>query len=219
MSGDIKTIDGPRVLPASGGDPKSLVILCHGYGSNGYDLIGLVPLWREALPDTAFVSPNAPEPCPGAPGGHQWWDLSSRNLQERESGVRRAAPVLDRFIDAELNRYSLAEDRLALVGFSQGTMLALHVATQRDRPVAGVVAYSGMIADEGAIRSARSKPPVLLTHGDRDPVLPIAAFHEAKALLESSGFELTTHISRGMAHSIDNECLRLGREFLKRVLI
>ncbi len=215
----LPALAGPRVLPASGGAPRQLVILIHGYGSNGDDLIGLVPYWRAALPDAVFVSPNAPEPCPGAPGGYQWWALSTMSFEERTLGARRAGPVLDAFIDEELARYGLGEDRLALAGFSQGTMLALHVGPRRERQIAGIVAYSGMLTDELGLKAEmRSRPPVLLTHGDADPVLPVAAFYEAKAGLERLGFDLTTHVSRGLGHSIDMDGLRLGEQFLKRVL-
>src|SRR5260221_912944 len=102
-------IDGPRVEPASGAAARSMVILLHGYGSNGDDLIGLAPYWRGALPATVFVSPNAPESCPGAPGGYQWWGLSSLDRNARAAGAVRAAPAVDAFIDAELARYGLAE--------------------------------------------------------------------------------------------------------------
>ena len=141
-------IDGPRMAPASGGPARSLVILLHGYGSNGDDLIGLVPHWRGALPDTAFVSPNAPERCPGAPGGYQWWALTGG---DRAAGAASAAPVLDAFIDAELARHGLDDASLALVGFSQGTMMALQVGPRRAGPLAGIVGYSGMLADEAAL--------------------------------------------------------------------
>lgn len=211
-------IDGPRVPPASGRDPTRLVILLHGYGSNGEDLIGLVPYWREALPDAAFVSPNAPMRCPGAPGGYQWWPLSTLSLEERALGARAASPVLDAFIDQELARHGLAEDRLALVGFSQGTMMALAVAPRRERPLAGVLGYSGMLADEAGLSDLRSRPPVMLVHGDADEVLPIAAFHHAKAALGRLGFPLETHVSRGLGHSIDMPGLQLGGAFLKKVL-
>ena len=192
-------IDGPRVPPASGRDPTSIVILAHGYGSNGEDLISLAPHWRQALPDTVFVAPNAPQPCPDAPGGYQWWPVWST---DRAAGVRGAAPVLDAFIDAELARYGLTEDRLALVGFSQGTMISLHVAPRRARQLAGVVGYSGMLI-EPEPDEVRTRPPVLLVHGDADPMVPIAAFHQAVATLERLGFNLTTHISPGLGHSID----------------
>ena len=212
-------IDGPRVPPASGGAPRSMVILLHGYGSNGEDLIGLAPYWRPALPETVFLSPNAPELCPGAPGGFQWWGLSSLDKNARAAGARRAAPVLDAFIDAELARYGLSEDRLVLVGFSQGTMMALHVGPRRERPLAGVIGYSGMLADEAELATeARTKPPILLVHGDADPMIPVAAFHQAKSALERSGFAVESHVSPGLGHSIDAAGLQLGGRFLARTL-
>ncbi|MDQ2861525.1 MAG: dienelactone hydrolase family protein [Pseudomonadota bacterium] len=209
-------IDGPHVPPASGRAAASLVILLHGYGSNGADLIGLVPYWRDALPNTAFVSPNAPEPCPGAPGGYQWWGLSSFDAQ---AGARRAAPALGAFIDAELARHGLGEDRLALVGFSQGTMMALHVGPRRARALAGIVGYSGMLADGAELAvELRSKPPILLVHGDADAMIPIAAFHQARSALTRLGFTVESHVSPGLGHSIDDAGLDLGGRFLARVL-
>jgi phospholipase/carboxylesterase len=207
-------LNGPRVAPASRREARSIVILAHGYGSNGEDLIGLAPYWREILPDTAFVAPNAPELCPGAPGGYQWWPVAG---PDRVAGVRGAAVAFDAFIDSELARHGLAEDRLALVGFSQGTMLALHVAPRRERQLAGVVGYSGMLIDAGP-SEVRTRPPILLVHGDADPMIPVAALGKAGAALRQLGFDLSTHISRGLGHSIDMEGLRLGGAFLGRVL-
>jgi phospholipase/carboxylesterase len=207
-------LDGPRVAPASGGAARSMVIFTHGYGSNGEDLIGLVPYWQRALPDTVFIAPNAPERCPGAPGGYQWWAIGG---PDRASGVRAAAPVLDAFIDAELARHDLTEDRLALVGFSQGTMMALHVAPRRERQLAGVVGFSGALIDPGA-EGVRTHPPILLIHGDADPMVPIAALGNAEAALKALGFEVATHISPGLGHSIDLPGLQLGEAFLRRVL-
>jgi phospholipase/carboxylesterase len=212
-------IDGPRVPPAAGGAPQSLVILLHGYGSNGEDLISLAPYWRDALPATAFVAPNAPEPCPGAPGGYQWWGLTSVDRGARAAGAARAAPVLDAFIDAELARHGLTEAKLALVGFSQGTMMALHVGPRRRNVLAGIVGYSGMLADEAALADpATTRPPILLIHGDADPMIPINAFHQAQASLAAKGFEVESHVSRGLGHSIDMPGLELGGRFLARVL-
>ena len=213
------TLDGPRVAPASGEPATSLVILLHGYGSNGEDLISLAPYWSQALPHTAFVSPNAPQHCPGAPGGYQWWPLTDFSPQARANGARQAAPVVNAFLDGALAHYGLTEDRLALVGFSQGTMMALQVAPRRERQLAGVVGYSGMLADPGApVAELRTRPPMLLIHGDADPMVPVNALHQAQATLTPLGFDVATHVSPGLGHSIDEAGLRLGEQFLKRVL-
>jgi phospholipase/carboxylesterase len=212
-------IDGPRAAPASGVAVRSLVILLHGYGSNGDDLISLAPHWRGVLPETVFVAPNAPAPCPGAPGGYQWWALTSASRGARAEGLAQAAPILDAFIDAELARYGLAEARLALVGFSQGTMVALHVGPRRRSPLAGIVGYSGMLADAtGLAEPAITRPPILLIHGDADPMIPVGASHQAKAVLIENGFAVESHVSPGLGHSIDMAGLRLGGLFLARVL-
>jgi phospholipase/carboxylesterase len=217
---DIARLEGPLIRPAAGGDPQSLVILLHGYGSNGDDLIGLAPYWRAALPHTLFIAPNAPQPCPGAPfGGRQWWALDSLAPQARAQGVRQPAAALDAFIDAQLQRYGLTEPRLALVGFSQGTMVALHVGPRRPRPLAGILGYSGMLADPDALAAeGRSQPPVLLVHGDADPVVSVAALPAAEEALSALGFTVSTHISPGLDHSVDEDGLRLGGQFLVRVL-
>jgi phospholipase/carboxylesterase len=216
---DINSLDGPLARPASGGEPESLVIFLHGYGSNGADLIGLAGYWRAALPNTLFIAPNAPQSCPGAPGGYQWWPLTSLEPEARAAGVREPAQTLDAFIDDHLKRYGLAEDRLALVGFSQGTMVALHVGPRRQHRLAGIVGYSGMLADPAALAAeARTKPPVLLVHGDDDAVLPVAALHDAERTLGAQGFGVSTHVSAGLGHSIDEAGLRLGAQFLTQVL-
>jgi phospholipase/carboxylesterase len=213
------SLHGPIVSPAAGGYPTSVVVLLHGYGSNGEDLIGLAPYWQAALPNTLFIAPNAPEPCPGAPGGYQWWALTSLAPEARAAGVRHPAEALNAFMDRQLELYGLAEDKLALVGFSQGTMMALHIGPRRERPIAGIVGYSGMLADPVALAAeVRTKPPVLLVHGDDDPVLPIAAMHDAKAALTSLGFAVSSHVSPGLGHSIDDAGLRLGQRFLAQVL-
>jgi phospholipase/carboxylesterase len=213
-----QALTGPIVMPASGRDPQQIVILVHGYGSNGDDLIGLVPYWQSDLPDAVFLSPNAPMRCPGVPGGYQWWPLSSLSLEERAAGVRQASPILDGFIDEQLARFDLAEKQLALVGFSQGTMMALQVGPRRERQIAGIIGYSGMIADpDGLAANLRSKPPVLLVHGDADPVLPISLFDRAKKTLSDLDFDLTTHVSPGLGHGVDEAGLTLGRQFLRRV--
>jgi phospholipase/carboxylesterase len=210
----IPILTGPSVPPLAGGAPTALVVLLHGYGSNGQDLIGLVPHWREALPHTQFLSPDAPEPCPGAPGGFQWWGLSAtRTSAERAAGVARPAAALNGFLDQQLARLGLAEDRLALVGFSQGTMEALHVGPRRATPIAGILGYSGALADPDALAAeVKSKPPVRLIHADA--VVPLEEMDHAKAALDALGFAVDAHVRPGLGHGIDEAGLELGRDFL-----
>ncbi len=216
---DLTRLKGPQAAPASGRDPQSIVILLHGYGSNGADLMGLVPYWRRSLPDTLFMAPNAPEICPGAPGGYQWWALTDLGRESRAAGVRQAAPLVDAFIDIHRTAYDLPNRKVALVGFSQGAMMALHVGPRRSEVLAGVVGYSGMLADAEALQvEVKTKPPLLLVHGDADQTVPFAALGQAHVELNRMGFEVSTHASPGLGHSIDEAGLRLGGEFLARVL-
>jgi phospholipase/carboxylesterase len=213
------SLTGPIVLPKSGGPPTSLVVLLHGYGSNGEDLIGLTPFWRDALPDTLFVAPNAPQICPGAPDGYQWWALTSLSPEARAAGVRQSAPILNSFIDDLLARYGLAEDRLVLIGFSQGTMMALHVGPRRAGAIAGIIGYSGMLADPDALaRELCNRPPVLLVHGEADDVLPVSSLARAQTALADLGFSVSSHVSPRLGHGIDEAGIRLGQAFLLRQL-
>ena len=212
-------IDGPRIAPAGGGAPRSLVVFPHGYGADGNDLIGLGREWAPGLPHTAFVSPNAPQPCAGAPMGRQWFPLTMRDPQEFARGVANARPAVDTFLDAELQRYRLDESASALVGFSQGTMMALHVGPQRKRPLAGILGYSGLLADPEALKRAPiQKPPVFLIHGDGDDLIPVAALFSAAAGLAEAEIPVEWHVSQGIPHGIGPDGLELGLAFLKRVL-
>jgi len=212
-------LDGPRLLPASGGAPKSLVVFLHGYGADGNDLIGIGREWARALRHTAFVSPHAPEPCGGAPMGRQWFPLTMQDPRELPRGVARARPALDVFLDAELARHRLDETATALVGFSQGTMLALHVGPQRPRRLAGILGYSGLLADPQAlVTGAQQKPPVLLIHGDADDLIPVAAIFSAAQGLAAAEIPVEWHVSPGIPHGIGPDGLDIGLRFLKRVL-
>ncbi|MBT3238855.1 MAG: phospholipase [Rhodospirillaceae bacterium] len=216
---DLPVLTGPRLEPASGTDPKQLVILLHGVGADGNDLIGLAPYFQKTLPDALFISPNAPFAFDMAPVGHQWFSLQDFSETARRDGVLGAAPILDRFIDDMLAETGLSEDKLVLIGFSQGTMMSLHVGLRRKTPLAGIIGYSGMLTDAETLKQEiASRPPVLLTHGDADPVLPVAALPDAVAGLEAAGVTVEHHIRPGLPHGIDEECIRLGQEFLKRVL-
>ena len=220
MAGEL---DGPR-LAARGGQAKRLVVFLHGYGADGNDLIEIGRAWQQYLPHAAFVSPNAPEACAGAPMGRQWFPLTFRDPDERWRGVNAAAPILNSFLDAELARRKLPDSALALVGFSQGTMMALHVGLRRATAPAAIVGYSGLLAlPAGAAADTvageiRSRPPVLLVHGDRDDLIPAQALFQAAQGLAALGVPAEWHLSAGLGHGIDGEGLRHGGEFLARRL-
>jgi phospholipase/carboxylesterase len=151
-------LDGPRLEPVSGGAPRGLIVLLHGYGSDGNDLIQLGGEWQKMMPDMAFVSPHAPQRCAQSPSGYQWFDLTMRDPGEYWRGVNEAGPTLDAFLDAELERTGLPEDRMALVGFSQGTMMALHVGLRRKASCAGILGYSGALAGGEHLPGADCRP-------------------------------------------------------------
>jgi phospholipase/carboxylesterase len=209
-------IDGPR-LPAKSGHVKQLVVFLHGYGADGNDLIGIGKEWTRFLPDAAFASPHAPEPCGMSPMGRQWFALTFRDPDERWRGVNHARPTLDAFLDAELARLGLDDSRLALVGFSQGTMMALHAAPRRARPAAAVVGYSGMLAGADKLAAdVASRPPVLLVHGDQDEVIPVDALFDASEALSEAGLPTEWHMSAGIGHGIDPDGMRMGLQFIAR---
>lgn len=225
-------IDGPRLAPASG-TARKLVVLIHGYGADGNDLIELGGQWRNLLPDAAFVAPHAPGRIPGFPpgmmGGRQWFALDAYdpNLLRRDPqqtatvyatmprAAEQAAPALEQFIADELARNRLGPADLALAGFSQGTMMALHVGLRRDPAPAGILGYSGaLLGGEGLENQVRSRPPILLIHGDADEVVPIEAMHAALHTLNAAGAPARFHVSRGLGHGIDGQGLSLGGAFL-----
>ena len=213
-----RTLTGPR-LPPQRGQATHLVVLCHGYGADGNDLIGLAPHWQRLLPTVAFAAPNAPEPCAGAPTGYQWFPISRMNPAEMQKGVEQAASVLNAFLDAELARLGLSPDRLALVGFSQGTMMSLHVGLRRATKPLCIVGYSGMLAGPGAIASlGADTPPILLVHGDADPMIPADAMFVSAGALGKAGATVQWHLSQGVGHGIDPDGLSLGGSFLAMAL-
>ena len=213
------TLEGPSRPPRAGGKPKSLVVLLHGLGSDGNDLISLAPYWAPLLPDTEFVAPNAPFPCDMAPVGYQWFSFQERTSAAVLGGVRAAAPFLDAFLDEALEARGLDESRLALVGFSQGTMMSLHVGLRRAKPLAGIVGYSGrLLGEETLAEELRSKPPVLLMHGTADEIVPFDSLALAEESLKALGVPVTTVRRPGLGHSIDEIELAKGGEFLRSVL-
>lgn len=207
---------------ARSGTGRSMVVFLHGYGADGADLLGLADPLAPHLPDTVFVAPDAPDPCRGNPYGFQWFPipwLDGSPQAEAEAGIARSAAALDAFLDARLAEEGLTPAALALVGFSQGTMMALQVAPRRAEPVAGIVGFSGrLLAPERLAAEMRVTPPVLLIHGDADEMVPFPALAEAADGLAGAGFEVYTHVSRGMGHGIAPDGLSTALGFLRQVL-
>ena len=213
-------LNGPRLEPRM--KARQLVVFLHGYGADGNDLIDIGRAWQQLLPEAAFVSPHAPRPCGQAPSGREWFPLTFRDPHERWNGVNAAAPALARFLDAELARHGLAPSVLALVGFSQGTMMALHVGLRRTVAPVAIVGYSGLLVlpSSGRIDAMKAeiiaRPPVLLVHGDRDDLIPAQAlFHSAQGLAALE-VPVEWHLSHDIGHGIDAEGLQHGGEFLAR---
>jgi phospholipase/carboxylesterase len=203
-------------MPPRAGDPaRQLVVLLHGVGANGDDLIGLAPALAAALPGAAFIAPNAPESYDMAPFGHQWFSLRDRRPEALLLGVQAAAPVLDAFLDAELEQHRLADHQLAIIGFSQGTMIALHVAPRRPRALAAVLGYSGaLIGGDRLPQEAISRPSVFLIHGDADEVVPVHAMYAAVAALQAAGIPVQWSLRPGLPHGIDPDSIAHGAAFL-----
>jgi len=211
-------ISGPSHAPASGNAPQQLVVLCHGVGADGQDLIGLAPYFAKVLPDAMFIAPNAPEAYDMAPIGHQWFSLDEATAETRLAGTQSAAPMLNAFIDQNLKSLGLDDSRLALVGFSQGTMMALHVALRREKQMAGVIGYSGALVGEGLLLSeVTSRPPVLLVHGAMDDIVPPDSLDHAARALAMAGVTVTSEMRPNLGHGLDDRGIMIGMDFLAHV--
>jgi phospholipase/carboxylesterase len=209
-------LDGPRWGPASKATPKQLVVLCHGVGADGHDLIDLAPTWSHAAPDAVFVAVDAP--LPHASGfGRQWWDVADRTPAVMEAGVRRAAGFLNGFIDAELARLGLAPDAYALMGFSQGAMTVLFTGLRRPAAPRAILAFSGgLIAPDSLARELANRAPVLLVHGEADDVVPAFHSRDAEQALRAAGVPVeATYVPR-LGHGIDDTGLAMGVLALQR---
>jgi phospholipase/carboxylesterase len=204
---------------AAKGQARALVVFLHGYGADGTDLLGLAEVLGPNLPGAAFVAPDAPERCSGGGFGYQWFPipwLDGSPQSSADAGLAASAADVDRFLDERLADEGLLPDRLVLVGFSQGAMMSLHVAPRRPEPVAGVVAISGrLLRPEALAEEARVKPPVLLIHGDQDPVVPFTDMGKAGDALVAAGFQTFGHVMKGTGHGIAPDGLGVTLQFLQ----
>ena len=218
----MRALQSERREPLSG-EITSAVIFLHGYGANGADLLGLADPLAEYLPDTLFLSPDAPEDCAGVPFGRQWFPIpwiDGSSEEESRAGLMRAADDLMAFVDGVMLDEDLLPEQVMLLGFSQGAMMALHVAPRRDEAVAGVVAISGRLLEpEALIDEALSKPPVLLIHGDQDQVVPVQSMPLAAQALQDAGWtEVYAHLKKGGGHGIAPDGLSVALAFMRERL-
>jgi phospholipase/carboxylesterase len=208
-------ISGPGFGPLSGGPAKQLVIICHGVGADGADLISLAPFIAPELPDAYFIAPNGPEPFDMFPTGRQWFSLKSLAPAELSAGIRRAQAALDAFIDAELTRLNLPPDAYALAGFSQGAMTALFTGLRRKTAPRAIIAVAGALIDPASLAAELThRPPVLIAHGEADSVVPASRSRDAAAALNALGVPVQTHFSLGLDHSFDEPILHKATAFL-----
>jgi phospholipase/carboxylesterase len=209
-------LDGPRWGPASKGTPKQLVVLCHGLGADGHDLIDLAPTWSHALPDALFVSVDAPFPHDSG-FGRQWWSVADRSPAVMEAGARRAAGFLDAFIDAELSRLGLPSDAYAMMGFSQGAMTVLFTGLRRPVATRAILAFSGaLVAPDSLLKELANRAPVLLVHGEADEVVPVQRSRDAEQTLRLVGVPVEAVYVPRLGHGIDDTGLAMGALALQR---
>lgn len=210
-------LSGPMVPPRDGGVPKQAVVLLHGYGSDGADLIGLVPYWRDLLPDALWVSPNAPEPCRDNPGGYQWFPIDP-SLVVRAEGAAMARPILVAFLADLWAQTGVTAGNTLLVGFSQGAMMALHVGLSLTKPPMGIVAFSGALIEPPDFAERHGpKPPICLVHGDDDSVVDPGFSAGAADALRAKGFIVSYQAEPGVGHSITEDGLRFAGDFISAV--
>ncbi|HEY9038592.1 MAG TPA: alpha/beta fold hydrolase [Roseovarius sp.] len=213
-----RVLNAGRKEPVSG-ETRSIVVFLHGYGANGPDLLGLADPLADHLPDTLFVAPDAPESVPGLPNGFQWFPIpwiDGSSEEEAERGLLAASEDLNAFLDALMVDEDVLPEQVVLFGFSQGTMMALHVAPRREDEIAGIVAFSGrLLRPELLADEVVSRPPVLLVHGDADDVVPAQSLPEAAEALQAAGWkDVYAHVMKGTGHGIAPDGLQVALAFM-----
>ena len=213
----MKKLDGAHIAPRSG-KAKQMVIFLHGYGANGDDLLNIGEEWAAELPDAVFIAPNAPDICEASPMGYQWFSIREIDGKsfERDRLVETVAPVLSAYIDEQLQKWGVPESQLAVVGFSQGAMMAMYTMPRRKAPCAGVIGYSGILLDAGGLnKPGIVKMPVLAIHGDADTIVPPKYLALVQRGFEAAEFDVETIMRPRLGHGIDQFGLVRGVEFIK----
>ena len=214
-----RVLTAGRKEPQSG-DARSAVVFLHGYGANGAALLGLADPLADHLPDTLFIAPDAPENCAGSPFGYQWFPIpwiDGSSEEESSRGMQQAVEDLNAFLDALMVDEDLLPEQVCLFGFSQGTMMSLHVAPRREDPVAGIVAFSGRLLEPELLADeVQSRMPILLVHGDQDDVVPVQSLPQAAEALQNAGFsDVYAHVMKGTAHGIAPDGLSVALAFIR----
>ena len=219
MTASPSSLTTHKLGPLNGQPPKKLVVLLHGYGTNGLDLLDLAHAFQPALPHTLFLSLDGPEPCEMAPAGRQWFSLRDYSPQGLLAGTKNAMTGLNAFLDTQLEKYGLGNADLALAGFSQGAMMSLYTGMRRSGPIAGILGYSGALPGDWELTEPHiHKTPVCLIHGEDDMVVPPMARAQAEAALTAAGFTVSGHLTPGLPHGIDSDGIEAGKAFLRDVL-
>ena len=207
------------IKPSSNLNPKNIVILCHGYGGDGRDISVLANYWKNFLPETLFVCPDAPQVCNVNPSGFQWFELMDQNHDEILSKSLIAENKLSNFIDELIQSNNLSGKNVGLVGFSQGGMISIQTALKRKQEINCLISYSGKVLNQDHLKkNICSRPKICMMHGDIDQVVPVSALLEAKHFFNENQYKIDTKIFENCEHRIPNEGLSIGLEFLKKNL-
>ncbi len=209
-----------QINPLSKGEPKQVIVLCHGYGGDGKDISSLALNWQRFLPDTIFLCPNAPEICSVNPNGYQWFDLTSEKEEIILEKSLAAEEKVNNFLDQVLNNFQIESKKLALVGFSQGCMISIQVGLKRKQEIGCLLGYSGKIINQEHLsKNINSKPKIFLMHGENDTIVPATHLLDAKQYLADYGLKIKTKLIKNCEHKITVEASSLGLEFLKKNLL
>jgi len=212
-------ISGPFKLPFGKELPQKMVVFLHGVGADGYDLLSLSDEFVEALPPSVFLAPNAPFSYDMFPMGYQWFSLKEYTEDKLYEGIKVALPILQNYIEQNLVKYQLNFKDLILIGFSQGAMMAVQLALRLPEACQAVISYSGAIVKPDILaQEIKSKPPIMLFHGDKDQVLPAENLFNADQALEKMGIPARSYLLENVGHSISLEAIEMSQNFLKELI-